>query len=65
MDPNRIWYWHDIEDEKTYYMTESEILDFYYNRWAEQMIKVDRILMITEDNCIDDFVIMYWAAESV
>lgn len=44
-------------------ITEEEILQSYWSYWVEQMLKVHKLPMITEQNCIEDFVIANWAWE--
>lgn len=41
--------------------TESKILSVYWAYWSNQMLRVGRSPMITEQNCIDDFVTVHWA----
>jgi hypothetical protein len=42
-------------------ITDQEILATYYGWWARQMLTVGRAPMITEQNCIEDFVTIHWA----
>lgn len=47
-------------------MTEREILDTYWDYWKSQMLRKYKDpdhYLITEQNCIDDWVIMNWAIE--
>lgn len=66
MDKSRTWQWVEPgEDGVTpvvQTITDGEILDTYYRWWSEQMLNVGRSPMITEQNCIDDFVVIHWAS---
>jgi hypothetical protein len=42
-------------------ITRDGILRTYWPWWSAQMLKVGRILMATEDCCVDDFVVVHWA----
>ena len=44
-------------------MTEVDILATYYPYWCEQMRKVHKEDQISEQNCIDDWVVVHWAWE--
>jgi hypothetical protein len=57
-DPvNGDWSAHDIV------LTENEILQQYYPRWVQLMIKAGKTDLITPANCIEDFVVVNWAEE--
>lgn len=43
--------------------TDEEILDEYWNYWCSQMIRVRKSPMMTEENCIEDYVVVNWAWE--
>ena len=44
-------------------LSEDEILDAYYLYWSNQMIKVNKLPMVTEQHCLDDWITVYWAWE--
>jgi len=44
-------------------LSEQDILDYYWDYWYEQMVRVDKRHLISIKNCIDDWVIVHWAAE--
>ena len=70
MMKNRIWLWDEPGDEDgrpdlIEKITDQEILALRWNIWKEQMIKkygADSEL-ITEENCIQDWVTTNWAWE--
>jgi hypothetical protein len=41
--------------------TDAQILDEYYLWWADRMFKIGKGPMVTEANCIDDYVVVHWA----
>lgn len=42
-------------------ISEDGIVEFYWEYWSTQMLKVHKAPMITRQNCIDDFVVVHWA----
>lgn len=56
-----------LEDDerlpKTITVTEEEILSNYYPKWVHEMKSRNLDEQINEENCIKDFVKMYWAWE--
>lgn len=44
-------------------MNEQEILNEYYSYWSTRMLKVGRSPFITEQNCIQDWIVVHWAWE--
>ena len=44
-------------------LTDSEILDQYYEYWKTQMTKVGKADQISPEACIEDFVVVNWAWE--
>jgi hypothetical protein len=42
-------------------ITEPEILATYYPWWVQQMKRVKREHLISEENCIEDFATIHWA----
>lgn len=47
----------------TYWYTKSDILKEYYECWCDNMRKVGKESMISEDACIEDWVVVHWAEE--
>jgi len=45
----------------TYTYTRKEILERYYARWCKKMIHAGKEDMISEDLCIDDWIVKHWA----
>lgn len=45
-------------------LSEAMILQYYYPYWSEQMHKVGKQDMISEELCIEDWVIVHWAWET-
>ncbi len=51
---------------KTWYATEQEILDFYYDHWATLMERARASeSAINKETCITDFCTVHWADEIV
>jgi hypothetical protein len=44
-------------------MTEQEIIDYYFDYWSNQMRKVGKENMISNERCIEDFCAVHWATE--
>jgi len=44
-------------------ITDKEILRFYWDYWKSQMGRVGKQEYISEQNCVDDFCVIYWATE--
>ena len=45
-------------------MTEEDVLEHYWQFWKDGMTKANKPKeMITESNCIEDFIIVNWAVE--
>ena len=42
-------------------ITRSQILEEYFPWWAAQMRKACKADQISEDACVDDFVVVHWA----
>ena len=51
----------DIELVKV--KTEKEVLDMYWDYWVSKMKQVEREHLISEENCIQDWVVINWAWE--
>jgi hypothetical protein len=45
------------------FVTERQILFIYWRYWSTQMLRVGKSPMITEKNCINDFIVVNWATE--
>ena len=55
---------YEYEDPTGQYMiTETEILTLYFDEWSKRMVKADKSSRISEQNCIDDFILDNWAWE--
>lgn len=57
----RTWGWVDQGGRHT--MTDSQILNFYFDHWADQMHRALKQDEISAEQCIQDFVTIYWAWE--
>lgn len=44
-------------------MTEREILRTFYEYWRGEMVKAGKLDEITPENCIQDWVVVNWAAK--
>lgn len=44
-------------------MSEAEILAAYYPYWQAQMRRVGKEAEISEQSCIDDWVVVHWAEQ--
>jgi len=53
------------DSEGEYSLTEEEILQEYFDHWSKKMVKAGKSSIISEKNCIDDWVIVHWAREVV
>jgi hypothetical protein len=58
-DRSQQWTYTDLDGTVT--MTEAEILAAYGPYWREQMRRVGKEAEITEQGCIDDWVVVNWA----
>lgn len=62
----RVWeicYPDEKYGDVTECLTEKGILDQYYEYFSTQMLKVGKSPLITEQNCIQDWIIVHWARE--
>ncbi len=51
--------WNETGDSV---LSEQQILDFYWDYWSAAMRNAGKLEgMITPENCIDDFSVVYWA----
>lgn len=53
----------DGGDPVTVVMTDEEVLATYYPWWSGEMKRLKRDALISEQNCIDDWVVVHWAQE--
>lgn len=53
--------WRYTDPDGTTEMSEAEILKHYYPYWCEQMKRVGKAQQISEQACIEDWVIVHWA----
>ena len=60
-DPERIYRYQDLRG--TYDLTRSQVLAEYFAYWSEEMWKVGKEAQISEDACIEDWVVVHWAME--
>lgn len=58
----KLIHYQDLDGPVSY--TVEEVLDLYYEYWAKSMILIHKIPMITEKNCIEDFIVVNWAHTS-
>ncbi len=62
----RTWRWVEPgENNEPVYqtMTDADILREYFPYWKQQMERVCLQDLISEQNCIDDFVVVHWAEQ--
>lgn len=46
-------------------ITEEEILKCYYPWWKNKLESLGREHLISEENCIEDFITVHWATEEI
>lgn len=53
------------ENNNTIYeiLNEVQILNNYYDYWSNKMFNIGKGLQATENNCIEDWVVVHWALE--
>lgn len=49
------------DQEGEHLVTRDEIIKTYYPWWCEQMRKVGKEAYISEENCVDDWLVVHWA----
>jgi hypothetical protein len=57
---------NDYDSDALITWSEAEILNYYWDHWKDMMLKrgfSPTSSEITEQNCIDEFVVVYWAWE--
>lgn len=42
-------------------LSKQEVLDSYYEYWSTRMLKINKLPMVTESNCIEDWLVIHWA----
>lgn len=60
---NELYSYHEFDEngDKSVVISKDQILEEYWDYWCKQMLKVSRLPMITEENCVTDFCIIHWA----
>jgi hypothetical protein len=48
---------------QSHIMTDQDILDCYWEWWSAGMNKVGQPHRISQEECIQDYVVVYWAVE--
>ena len=51
------------DPEGTYEISEEDLRKVYYPLWRDRMEKVGKLEEATFENCIQDFIVVYWAEE--
>lgn len=41
--------------------TEQQIVDEYFEQWKQQMIRAGHKDLISEERCVEDWVVVHWA----
>jgi hypothetical protein len=59
----RYFSFNDYETNSVKTMSESEILDHYWDYWSNKMSERGLSSLITKENCINDFIVTNWAWE--
>lgn len=62
----RVWryVWPDENfDPVEEFVSEAEILTNYHPWWAAEMKRIGREHLISDENCIHDWVVLHWAEE--
>jgi hypothetical protein len=66
MEKIRLWeicYPDEKHGDITEVMTDSGILDTFYDYWSGKMLSLGKSPIITTENCIEDWVTIHWAVE--
>lgn len=63
---SRKWtYWvpgsEECDVEIQYVYTERAILREYWQQWVQQMCKANKQHLISEEHCIEDWIVLNWA----
>ena len=58
-----LWCYDELGDDNPKIISEEEILETYYEFWKGKMIKKygENSHLITNHNCIEDWVTIHWA----
>lgn len=60
----KIYLVNELGLDKPLIYTEKHILDEYYSYWSQVMLEhTNRSPLITEKNCIEDWIVVNWAWE--
>jgi hypothetical protein len=54
-----LYKYEDLDGDHT--LSRDAILDLYWDYWSGQMLKVGKSPLITEQCCIEDWMIVNWA----
>lgn len=57
----RIFKYIDQDGEHT--ITDKEIIEQYYPYWQMGMKRIGKVDQISEEGCIEDFIVVHWASE--
>ena len=53
---------YEYEDQGgKHVISRDEIISSYFEYWKQKMIKAGKEDLISEDNCISDFIVIHWA----
>lgn len=55
--------YNEPDPDRVEVLSETEVLDFYWNYWSTCMLLVGKLPLVTVYNCIDDFCVVHWAWE--
>jgi hypothetical protein len=58
------YYWYDDQGGR-HYITRSAIIAQCYPWWAEQMQRIGKGGEISEETCVEDFIVCNWATQGV
>lgn len=61
MPTSRLFCYNDLDGLHT--LTEQEILNLYFPHWSEQMKLRGKEELISEEHCLEDWIIVNWAWE--
>lgn len=66
-NPSQLWAYDEPVDSEIgignlqTVMSESEVLKTFYPHWAQLMYERGKLLLVTEVNCLDDWICNNWA----
>lgn len=52
-----------VDQDGEHTVTEEEILKDFYPEWCKLMRKAGKEHLISEANCVDDYLVVHWAWE--